>query len=134
MITAEIVLQLQVTAAGGIELHRLVALFECQATQVGQSGALSILGVLQQCSGSADSQLFGFTAETGQVTGAELGAEQAFGTVVFEMPGWQAFDAVVLQRQPTIFVEQKFSWAQPFEFRMQSFLPAHLLHSETATG
>ena len=73
MVAPQVILQFQVTAAGGIEQQRIIALLHCEAAQVWQGGALGILNILQQRPGSADGQRHVGTTKTAEIAGAELG-------------------------------------------------------------
>ena len=133
----EVDVQLQVTATGAVEDHRVIQALVAQAAQVRQGSALGFLGISQQAPGGADGQGQVLAAEAFQVLGAELLAQALEGAVTLEVPGRAATRALALlggQTLRPVIRDQQFGGVEALQFGQQVLPALDFLHAEAAAG
>ena len=69
-------------------MQEFICLFQLDATQVGQGGALGLLNVIEQHAGGGRRRVQAFQSKTGQVGSFKLFAQQGSALLVIKFPGW----------------------------------------------
>ena len=133
--SAQALLQLQVTAAGGVHDHAVLVPLHPQAGQMRQGAALGVFDVLQETTGGGDGHRLVGTPEAFQIAHTKLRTQGATGAVWIEMPGRlpaQAGMAPPGLRRVAIFSDQQFRRLKPLQFVAQRRLSAQLHDGEPA--
>ena len=135
--TGQVDVQLQVTAAGAVEDHRVVQALVAQAAQVRQGRALGFLGVGQQAAGGTDGQGQLVAAKALEILRRELLAQGLARRIAVEVPRRAATGTRALlggQVAWPVVGDQQLYRVQALELGQQVFPAFDLLHAEVAAG
>ena len=114
-------LDFQVAPGGGVQMQRILALFQRQAGKAGQGGFLRVAHVLQQRPGRAQSRPQVIAAKAAEIAHGKLRRQGAAASVGIKVPGRQMADqsGLAALRRIQILRKQGFGRCQSRDFRWQ---------------